>query len=77
MECEIMSWEAWGDPDDEIPNCPHCEENHGVTEELAMLVKRLVRLLRKASPDNDLAKLAMDYLRDNGLEGESLRDGEL
>lgn len=43
-------------------------------EDLAMLVRRLVQALRKAAPDNELAKHATDYLQKNGLAGNPLRD---
>lgn len=71
-----MSYEAWGDGD-EHPECPHCEENSGIADELAVFIKRLVRMLRKVSPDSDLAKSAMDYLEKNDLLGEPLRDIEM
>lgn len=67
-----MSYEAWGEPD-EIPECPYCEENAGIAEELAMLVKRLVHALRKAAPDNDIAEKALAYLKENGFEGTTFR----
>lgn len=64
-----MSYEAWGEPD-EIPECPSCEaaakdyaELDKITGDLAVLVVRLARALRKASPDNALPSEAMDYLK--------------
>jgi hypothetical protein len=41
--------------------------------DLAILVARLVRELRKAAPTNDLADKAMDYLKREGLCGSPLR----
>jgi hypothetical protein len=45
-----------------------------VVDELAMLVRKLVRHVRKASPDNNMATMAMDYLERKGLAGSPLRD---
>jgi hypothetical protein len=45
-----------------------------VVDELAMLVRKLVRHVRKASPDNNMATMAMDYLQRKGLAGSPLRD---
>jgi hypothetical protein len=42
-------------------------------DDLAQLVKQLVRTLRKAAPGNDLAEKAMDYLKRQGLQGSPLR----
>lgn len=42
-------------------------------DDLAALVRRLARSLRKAAPDNDLPDQALDYLRRHGLTGEILR----
>ncbi|WP_053284510.1 hypothetical protein [Comamonas testosteroni] len=42
-------------------------------DELAMLVRQLVQSLRKASPGNDLADRALDYLKRHGLAGTLLR----
>lgn len=44
------------------------------SDELAALVRRLAHSLRKASPDNELADKALDYLKRNGLTGSILRD---
>jgi hypothetical protein len=46
---------------------------HARMDDLAMLVKKLVRHVRKATPDNNMAGMAMDYLRRHGLEGSPLR----
>jgi hypothetical protein len=43
-------------------------------DDLAALVGRLVRALRKAAPDNALADQALDYLRRQGLQGSPLRN---
>lgn len=45
-----------------------------VTDDLAVLVQRLVRCLRKAAPDSELPDQATDYLRRKGLQGSPLRD---
>jgi hypothetical protein len=42
-------------------------------DELAALVRRLAHSLRKHSPDNNTALMAMDYLERNGLQGAPLR----
>ena len=44
--------------------------------DLCMLVKRLAQALRKTSPDNDLAKNALDYLKRIDAQGSLLRDCE-
>lgn len=41
---------------------------------LTVLVKRLVRAVRKTSPDSGLAFMAMSYLERSGLTGSPLRD---
>lgn len=45
-----------------------------VTEDLVALVCRLADSLRKAAPDNDLPKKALDYLKRKDLLGSPLRD---
>lgn len=45
-----------------------------VTDDLAVLVQRLVRCLRKAAPDSELPDQATDYLRRKSLQGSPLRD---
>lgn len=45
----------------------------GKVDELATLVRQLVHSLRKASPGNDLADRALDYLKRHGLAGTFLR----
>lgn len=45
-----------------------------ITDDLANVVMRLSRALKKASPDNDLPEKAMDYLKRNGMAGTVLRD---
>lgn len=42
-------------------------------EDMAAVIRQLVRSLRKAAPDNEVAKRAMDYLKKHGLEGSPLR----
>lgn len=45
-----------------------------VVDDLAMLVRRLVRSLEKANPGTDLAPQALDYLKRKGLQGSPLRE---
>ena len=47
-----------------------CEQQ---VDDLAMLARRLVRELRKASPENILASLCVDYLVKNGMSGDVMR----
>lgn len=42
--------------------------------DLAMLIARLVRQVRKNDPDNPVAAKAMDYLRRHDLRGSILRE---
>ena len=42
-------------------------------DELAMLIRRLVRRLNQELPHNDIGEAAMDYLARNGISGEILR----
>lgn len=42
--------------------------------DLAMLVARLARKLRKAAPADELPAQALDYLNRNGLKGSPLRE---
>lgn len=63
------------------PECSACEraqkdyaELERVTDDLATLVQRLARRLRKAAPDSELPGQATDYLRRNGLQGSPLRE---
>ena len=44
------------------------------TGDLAALVARLVRALRKAAPEHDLPERALDYLKREGLCGSPLRE---
>jgi hypothetical protein len=75
-----MSWEAWGDPEDppELPDGWLCEEEAEDLQrnvvDLAMLVAKLARALRKAAPEHDLPARAMDYLQREGLCGSPLRE---
>lgn len=43
-------------------------------DDMAALIRRLVRDLRKVAPGNDLAEKALDYLRRHGLAGDILRN---
>lgn len=45
--------------------------------DLAMLVARLARKLRKAAPADELPVQALDYLNRNGLKGSPLRDARI
>jgi len=63
------------------PDCSACEraqEDYAalerVADDLAVLVQRLVRCLRKAAPDSELPDQATDYLRRKSLQGSPLRD---
>lgn len=67
---------------DEImdPDCTACQqaqkdykELDKIAGDLAVLVVRLSRALRKASPDNDLPTAAMDYLKKNDFDCDPLR----
>ena len=42
-------------------------------DEMATLIRKLVRCVRKSQPDNDIAKRSMDYLERHGLNGTTLR----
>jgi len=42
-------------------------------DDMATLIRRLVRGLRKAAPSNDLADKAMDYLKRMGLDADVMR----
>lgn len=62
------------------PDCPWCEQAaqdyeklEREADDLATLVRRLVRALRSAAPANDLADKAMDYLERHNRRGEPLR----
>jgi len=75
-----MSYEVWGEPDD-IPECQRCEEAakdyeelEKVVDDLAQMVKRLARALRKSNPDTELPAKALDYLKRKELLGSPLRE---
>lgn len=57
--------------------CARAQEDYAQLEreadDLAALVQRLARALRKAAPDNDLPATALDYLRRKNLQGSPLR----
>lgn len=62
------------------PDCGACEraqqdyaELERVTDDLAALVRQLVRSLRKAAPQHALPDKALDYLKRKGLQGSPLR----
>jgi hypothetical protein len=44
-----------------------CENKKPTLDDLAMIVKRLVRQLRKHNDSDDVADKAMDYLKRNNL----------
>jgi len=75
-----MSWEAWGDPEDppELPDGWLCKEEAEDLQrnvgDLAMLVAKLARALRKAAPEHELPTRAMGYLQREGLCGSPLRE---
>lgn len=50
------------------------EQSETIVDDLAQLVTRLVRQLRKAAPDNELSEKALDYLKRKELLGSPLRD---
>jgi hypothetical protein len=43
-------------------------------DDLAVLVHRLARALRRAAPDHDLPTCALGYLKRNGLQGSVWRE---
>lgn len=53
--------------------CAERKKERAAMEDLAMLVKKLVRSIRLGVPELQLADRAMDYLKRNGLEGSPLR----
>ena len=62
-------------------NCATLQYVHGLAAgdlpmvgDLAMLVARLARKLRKATPADELPAQALDYLNRNGLKGSPLRE---
>ena len=62
------------------PDCSACEraqqeyaELERVTDDLANLVRQLVRSLLKAAPQHDLPDKALDYLKRKGLQRSPLR----
>lgn len=42
-------------------------------DDMAAVIRQLVRSLRKASPGNEVAERALDYLKRHGLQGSPLR----
>lgn len=48
-----------------------------VTDDLAALVRQLVRSLREAAPQHDLPDKALDYLKRKGLQGTPLRHNSI
>lgn len=50
------------------------EQSENVVDDLAYLVKQLVRSIQRDSPDKVLAERAMDYLKRKELCGSPLRN---
>lgn len=48
-------------------------EPPATVEDLAIIVRRLVRRLRTHNPQDDVARQAYEYLRRKGLQGNILR----
>jgi len=48
-------------------------KSENVVDELAQMVKRLARSLRKADPDNSFPEMAINYLERKELLGSPLR----
>ena len=42
-------------------------------DEMAMMIRKLVRALRKAAPEHDLPQKTLDYLKRKGLQGRVFR----
>lgn len=42
-------------------------------DEMAMMIRKLAQALRKAAPEHDLPKKALDYLKRKGLQGRVFR----
>lgn len=59
------------------PVAPEVGQEGGQSvDDLAALVRQLVRALKKASPDSPLIPRTMDYLSRKGLQGSPLRTDE-
>lgn len=52
---------------------PFARNLESQVDDMAMLIKLLVRALNRAEPGNETAKRAMDYLQNNDLLGSPLR----
>ncbi len=52
---------------------PFARELETQVNDMAMLIKQLTHSLSKASPNNDIAARALDYLKRNDLIGSPLR----
>ena len=68
---ERVLWDALMAASAEFAEAPQAPA--APVDDLAQLVKQLVRALRKALPGNDLADKALDYLKRQGLQGSPLR----
>lgn len=70
-ERDELKEEAW-----KLKNeCAYLKHLRSV-DDLAVLVNRLVHIVRKSDPENDCANKAAAYLRQCGLAGSPLRDTE-
>lgn len=56
-----------------LPNAGAEGVGHVVRDDLAAMVRLLVRTVRKTHPDNEAARKAFDYLERHGLQGSPLR----
>lgn len=56
-----------------LPNAVAAAAGRVVRDDLAALVRLLVRTVRKTQPDNEAARKAFDYLERHGLQGSPLR----
>lgn len=50
------------------------EQKNQQVDEMATLIRRLVRSMKKANCDSKLQNQALDYLKRNGFEGSVLRE---
>jgi len=66
-----VDWDEWPGGAAEIESAYRTQRER--VNNLAMAVRRLVHRVKKTSPDDDVAKKAMDYLTRNHLQGSPLR----
>ena len=67
--CHAKSGALW--PDTQPPGAELY--SRAQVDEMAMLIRRLARAVKKANPSSDLPEKAMDYLTRHGLQGSPLR----